>query len=316
VAGDLRKPDATAVSLPTDDQRELYSAYSQSYVTEANRRRTAFWIDLAFAVVAGCIAGLKVTDAAESAVDLLSSWSPPAALLWLTVRETRLLGDDKEHRRTAVRIQEQFDLTFWKADKWREVWNKLLCGDPVKQRTIKDLAFSYRSEPLAQEYWVDTSGITCNDAALLRIQQSTGWGAKGHVRYVRLNRVPALAALVLVILIALIADLAARETAAVLFAVAPFLVGRLQSTRDHGYLAQRREDLETHIQELLRTGLGARDVDVRAAQDELCRMRLEHRRIPSWLYNRYAGRDRATIDAAVAREAELVRSRNRAAKLA
>ena len=52
--------------------------------------------------------------------------------------------------------------------------------------------------------------------------------------------------------------------------------GRLQSARDHAALAHRREELESHIQEILRGPEPVGDADVRAAQDELCRMRLGH----------------------------------------
>jgi len=115
--------------------------------------------------------------------------------------------------------------------------------------------------------------------------QSAGWGAKGHARYARLNRVAGLGGLILVLTVTTIANFQAREIAAILFAVAPLLVGRLQSARDHAGLSRRREELESHIQELLGRGEGVDDEHVRAAQDELCRMRLEHRRIPKWVYN-------------------------------
>lgn len=205
--------------------------------------------------------------------------------------------------------QEQFDLTFWKGQRWRAAWNSVLYGKPVQQRVINDLALRYGGEPLNDNYWVDTSGITTNEAALLRIEQSAGWGAQAHSRYAKINRAAAIGGLILVLTLATIADLRARETAAMLFTVAPFLVGRLQSARDHAALARRREELESHIQEILRGTEPVGDADVRAAQDELCRMRLEHRRVPDWLYHRYVDRDRKAIDTAVARDAELVRSR-------
>jgi hypothetical protein len=297
------------VNNPTEEQRELFNAYSQSYETEANRRSTVFWVDFIFAVVAGVIAGLQAAAEAASILEFLTTWSPPAALFWLAVRETGLLSNDREHRRTAVTIQEQFDLTFWKGQRWRDAWNDILCGKPVQQRVINDLALGYRGESLRDDYWVDTSGIPANDAALLRVEQSAGWGAKGHSRYARVNRVAGLGGLILVLTVATIANFQAREIAAMLFAVAPFLVGRLQSAGDHAALARRREELESHIQELLRSGKDAGDADVRAAQDELCRMRLEHRRIPDWLYDRYADHDRKAIDTAVAQDVQLVRSR-------
>jgi hypothetical protein len=290
-----------------DEHRQLYRAYSQSYATEANRRRIAFWVDALFAAVATAIATLQALSTATPLLDFLAAWSPPAALLWLAIRETELLGDDKEQRRTAVAIQEQFDLTFWKNEAWRDAWNLLLCKR-VQQRVINELALAYRGEPMRDDYWVDTRQIDPNPAALLRIEQSAGWGAKGHSRYARLNRVAAIAGILVMLVVATIADFRTRETVAMLFAVAPLLVGRLQSARDHAALARRREEVESAIQERLRSNSDVSDGDVRAAQDELCRLRLEHRRIPKWLYARHAEHDRKTIDAAVARDADAVRA--------
>lgn len=301
-------------TTPTQEQHELYRAYSQSYATEANRRTVVFWIDVLFAGGAGLLAILRAFGTGEPTADFISTWSPPAALLWLAVRETGLLSDDKEHRRTAVMIQEQFDLTFWKGAGWRGAWNGVLCGKPLQQRVINELALSYRGEPVSDDYWVDTSGIPPNEAALLRIEQSAGWGAKGHHRYAKLNRIVGLGGLIVVLVPATIANLQAREIAAILFAVAPLLVGRLQSARDHDALSQRREDLECHIQDRLRDSEQIDVADVRAAQDELCRLRLEHRRIPKWLYDRFVNRDRIAIDAAIARDVEFVRSRVQASK--
>ena len=297
------------MSLLTDTQRELYRAYSQSYGTEANRRVIGFVVDVVFAAAAVAVTMMAIGDLSRSALDILASWSPPAVLLWLIVRETDLLGDDREHRRIAVTIQEQFDLTFWKSDNWQGGWNQLLCGDPIKPRTIRDLALSYDGEPLADDYWVDTSGVPANEAALLRIRQSAGWGAKGHSRYKRLNRTAVWAGFLIILAVALLLDLSTRDAAVVLMTVAPLLVGRLQSARAHASLAQRRETLERHIQKLLSSPTPTTERDVRIAQDELCRMRLENRRIPVWLYRRYAERDREAIDTAVVQDARLPRSR-------
>ena len=291
------------MSLLTDTQQELFRAYSQSYRTEANKRVIAFVVDAAFAAGAAAVTIMAIGDFWKSALDILASWSPPAVLLWLIVRETGLLNDDSNHRRTAVTIQEQFDLTFWKSDNWHEGWNQLLCGDPIKPRTIKDLASGYEGELLADDYWVDTSGVPANEAALLRIRQSAGWGAKGHSRYKRLNRTAAWIGFLIVLAAALLLDLSTRDAVVMLMAFAPLLVGRHQSARAHTSLAQRREKLERHIKKLLNSPTSPTEHDVRTAQDELCRMRLENRRIPEWLYNRYSTRDRDSIDAAIAHEA-------------
>lgn len=292
----------------TDTQHELYSAYSQSYRTEANKRVIAFGVDVMFAATAAAVTIMRIGELWESVLNILAIWLPPAVLLWLVVRETDLLSDDRQHRRTAVTIQEQFDLTFWKSDDWPEAWNRLLCGDPVEPRTIKELALDYEDEPLADGYWIDTSGLQENDATLLRIRQSAGWGAKGHVRCQRLNRSAAWIGLLIVVVVALLLDRSARDAAVVLMTVSPLLVGRHQSARAHASLAQRRETLERHIRNLLSSTTSATERDVRAAQDELCRMRFENRRIPEWLYNRYKERDRDAIDAAVAEDAMLLRS--------
>lgn len=308
MARTLRLADAAAVSPFTDEQHQLYRAYSQCYLAEANRRRLTFYIDLAFAVVATATAALVVTDTSQSVLEFLRTWSPSVVLLWLVIRESCLFGNDKEHRLTAVTIQEQFDLTFWKSNNWRDGWNHLLCGDPVQPRTINELSQHYQGESVADDYWIDTTGVPPNAAALLRIQQSSGWGAKGHARYSRLNITAAIAGVTVVVTAALVSDLRARDAATVLMATAPFLVGRVQSAREHKSLTLRRQRLERHIQRLLRGSVPATERDVRSAQDELFRMRLKRRRIPTHLYNRYATRDRGAIDKAVAQDAKSLRS--------
>ena len=62
---------------------ELYRAYSQCYATEANRRRIAFYIDLAFAIAALVLTTLTVAESAAGLVDSLNRWLPLAALFWL-----------------------------------------------------------------------------------------------------------------------------------------------------------------------------------------------------------------------------------------
>lgn len=291
------------MSAPTDDQRELYNAYSQSYAAEANRRAVTFWIDLGFAGLASIVAFLVVTHRAEGIATFLKDWTPVAALLWLTVRELLMPTPDRDHRRSAVMIQEQFDLTFWKGSSWLKSWNEILCGRPVQQRIIKDLARAFRGTPLDDGYWIGTDGIEANAAALLRIKQSAAWGATGHSRYSRLNRRCAIGVLVVLVTGAVIAGVSTRGTAAVLMGFAPFLVGRLQSAREQAALAKRREDLEEHVHGVLHGSRRVRDGDVRAAQDQLCRLRLEQRRVPGRLYLQYLERDRSTVDAALEREA-------------
>ena len=294
------------MSAYSDQQKDLYKAYSQSYRTETNLRVIVFVSDLMFMVIGIVIAVLRVAQMFEWLFDLLVTWSPVVALVWLVVRETDLLGVSKDHRQRAVRIQEQFDLTFWKPETWRENWNRLLCGLPIKPRTINELANNYKDEPIPDHYWVDTTGLQPNAAALLRIQQSAGWAAKGHARYNRLSTWVAVVSIVLVLSTVLLADLRTRDAVVVLMAAAPFPVGRIRRARAHRCLKDRREQLERYTQQLLRGANPVRERDVRAGQDELFRLRLENQKIPTWLYNRFSARDREAIDSAVVQEAKLL----------
>lgn len=298
MARSLRRQVASPLTTSTD-ALELYRAYGQCYATEANRRSLAFYVDLAFAIAALILTALTVGESAPALVDFLNTWLPLAALLWLAVREIEPISADKVHRREAVNIQEQFDLTFWKGSDWSRHWNRLLAGEPVQSRRIKQLAAANPTATLSSDYWVNTNGLAGNDAALFRIEQTAAWGAVGHRRYAKLNRWPAWVGMLAVLIGAVIVDVSARDTAAAMLSVAPFLVGRIQSARDHGALAERRELLERHIQGVLDPKRPSSDTDVRTAQAELYRIRIEHRRIPSWLYARYADRDRRHIDAAV-----------------
>jgi hypothetical protein len=293
------------------DREELYRAYSRSYATEANKRHIAFGVDLAFAVAALVLTVITAADWSPSTAEFLTTWLPLAALLWLVVRELNLLSSDMSHRRCAVNIQEQLDLTNWKGSAWASCWNRLLAGDPVPARTIKQLAIANPGAIMPTNYWVDTSGIPDNEAALFRAEQTAAWGAQGHHRYAVLNRVLSLVGLALVVVTALILDVSASETAAAVMAVAPFFVGRIQSGRAHASLADRRVLLEEHIQALLSPEDSSAEADVRSAQDELYRLRMEARRIPEWLYDRYAERDRASIDGAITAKVEEFRSRTK-----
>lgn len=286
----------------------LYQASSRCYATEAGGRRIAFGVDLVFAVAALVLTALTAAEWSPDSVDFLTTWLPLTALLWLVVREIGLISVDQEHRRNAVNIQEQLDLINWKRSDWTKYWNRLLAGEPVSARTIKQLASANPNAALPPDYWIDTIALPANDAALFRIEQTAAWGAEGHRRYAVLNRYPSLVGLVLVIVAAMILDVSARETAAAVMAIAPFLVGRIQSGREHAALAGRRVSLERHIQAVLDPERTSSDVDVRTAQDELYRLRMETRRIPRWLYNRYAERDRAAIDGTITARIEAFRA--------
>lgn len=293
-----------------DQQERLYRAYSQSYRSEATRRQWTFVVDVAFSALAVCIAVMAINDWSDELLDTLTKWSPFVALAWLVVRDAELLGEGKRFRRTAVTIQEQYDLTLWKAAEWRTQWNSLLCGDPTQPRIVEHLSNAYEGPSPAANYWVDTSGIPANEAALLRIRQSAGWSAKGHARYKRLTRPAAYIGASLIAAICLLLEMSTSDALAALMAAAPLLAGRLQSARAHGSVALRLEALERHIQELLYGPAIATEFDVRVAQDEMCRVRYENCRIPTWLYNRYVARDRDAIDRAVARDADHQRSKH------
>ena len=287
---------------------ELYRAYSRCYATEANRRHIAFGVDLVFAVAALALTVLTTAEWSPDTAEFLTTWLPLAALFWLVVREIGLISIDHGHRRSAVNIQEQLDLTNWEGSAWAKHWNRLLAGEHVATRTIKQLASANSNAAMPVDYWNDTTGLHSNDAALFRIEQTAAWGAEGHRRYARLNRYPSLVGLVLVVVAALILDVSARETAAAVIAIAPFLIGRIQSGREHAAFAGRRVALEQHIQGVLDPGHPSSDVDVRTAQDELYRLRMGTRRIPNWLYNRYAEHDRASIDGAITARIEAFRA--------
>ena len=287
---------------------ELYQAYSRCYATEANRRLFAFGIDIAFAIAALVLTVLTTAEWVLSAAEFLTTWLPLAALLWLVVREFGVLSIDVSHRRSAVNIQEQLDLINWKGNDWPNHWNQLLAGEPVTSRTIKQLSLARPNVTMPPDYWIDTTGLPGNDAALFRVEQTAAWGAEGHRRYALLNLYPSIGGLLVVVAVALIVDVSARETAAAIGAIAPFLVGRIQSSREHSSLAGRRELLERHIQAVLDPKRPSCENDVRAAQDELYRLRMETRRIPNWLYNYYAAGDRSSIVGALTTNVKVFRS--------
>lgn len=294
----LRKPNAAAVTPLTGEQEELYQAYSASYGSVGARRRYEFIVDGLFAFVALVIVSLSVFELAEDLRDTANRWIPLVTLLWLGVRESRVFGNPQAQRMEAVNLQEQFDLSFWKGQDWRSVWNGLLLASPVPRRTVKERAASFRGETISATYWVDTSALTASAAALARIMQSAGWGERGHRRYADLNSLASVAGLVVLVVYSAVGGLDTLDLAAATMAVAPILTGRRAAARAHRNLSQSRRDLEAHAEQLLLGPSLPSDQDVRSAQDELVRLRLEDRRIPEWLYRRYKERDEQSIDSA------------------
>ena len=293
----LRKPNAAAVTPLTGEQEELYQAYSASYGSVGAQRRNEFIVDGLFAFVALVIVGSSIFELAEHVRDAATRWIPLVTLLWLGLRESRVFGNPQAQRMEAVNLQEQFDLSFWKGQDWRLVWNELLLASPVPRRTVKERAASFRGETIDATYWVDTSALTDSAAALARIMQSAGWGERGHRRYADLNFAASVAVLVVLVVCSAVGGLDTLDLAAGTMAVAPILTGRLAAARAHRNLSQSRRDLEDHAEQLL-LGPSLPSDQVRSAQDELVRLRLEDRRIPEWLYRRYKDRDEQSIDSA------------------
>lgn len=60
--------------------------------------------------------------------------------MWLVVRETGIFSVDQVRRRNAVNIREQLDLVNWVGSDWAKYWNRLLAGEPIAPRQIKQLA--------------------------------------------------------------------------------------------------------------------------------------------------------------------------------
>lgn len=295
----------------TDDQVELYRAYSASYRAAGSRRFVEFAVDFVFAGLALLIVLSSVFEVANEAREDLSSYLPLLALGWLCLREAKLFGDPVARRSQAVNIQEQFDLSFWKPDGIDDEWNSLLCGPAIPRRTVKELAADYRGETIGADYWVDTAALAPTTGALVRILQSSGWGERGHRRYARLNHAAVVLGVAAVMLVGALANLDTLDLAAVAMAVAPPLLGRLNAARAHRALAHSRKTLESHVTAILNDPRRpVRDQDVRAGQDELVRLRLADRRIPEWLYRRYQERDQAAIDTAISELLDKLRARN------
>lgn len=175
VARDLRRTDAASVTFRRTQQSS--TAYSQCYAIEANRRRAAFYIDLVLAIAALVLTTLTVAeswspDPWTSSTDGYPSLRVPGA------RPARDRADrDKRHRREsqhpgAVRS------VLLKDSSWPQHWNRLLAGEPIPTRTIKQLAAANQNQMFTADYWVNTDGLPDNDAALFRIEQTAAWGSR------------------------------------------------------------------------------------------------------------------------------------------
>lgn len=292
-----------------DEARTLYRAYSASYQTEAKVRNVKFFIDVAFAIVAALVVALRIAGNDGLFYRFLTEWMPFVSVCWLIARETGLFPDAGADRRAAVAIQQRFDLRCRLGDDWRQWWNELLLGDPPLDREVNALAATFTGTDVDDDYFVDTTNLVPNTAALLRVEQSAAWAALGHRRYASWNRRGASAAIAIVVLACAIASLDLRASAAVAMSMSSLVVGRLQSARLHEGLADRRCRLERYAQHLVDSvAAGPTDDETINALDELCRLRLVHRRIPNWLYQRHQAEDSVAVDGAVGAHAKRLRT--------
>lgn len=283
-------PDTSTTPAAVGEQKRLYAAYCTGYAKEANRRVLLFAVDASIA-----LGGLGLALAARDGSAL-----GVVGVGWLLVREIPFFVDPDPWRKTAATIQEQFDLSFSRPD-WTSIWNQLRCGPPVRDHEVRKLAAAHNGPELAHDYWVDTTGLPPNTAALLRVLQCAAWGTECHRRYSRINYAAVGLAILGLVLAALRLDLTTWEAlATVAVPCVPFLLGRLQAARRHSDLAQRRGDLYDHITGTLeQVTTDAGTASVRAAQDALYDLRLAHSRIPPQLFNRYRDKDQAAIDTSI-----------------
>ncbi len=283
-----------------DDQRRLYRAYSYWYGKEANLRRTIFICDAAFAA---CGLGLAVwTTVVGSPPEVVSKAAAAGAITWLLTRELIARRGASSARRTAVKIQQRFDLSFY--GPWKDHWNQLLLGQPLPEPSVRDAAERYQGNNVPDDYWVDTTGLSNEQGALARAYQTAIWGAGLHCEYAALTMKATGVLLAGIVVTLLISDVGLLTAAPVIITIAPLLVGRVQSSIHHRELANRRQVLAVYASEQIE----AADLDVsavRLAQDEVARLRLADRRTPEWLYE---GRRQAYIGTHDTSAADLVRS--------
>jgi hypothetical protein len=283
-----------------DDQRRLYRAYSYWYGKEANLRRTIFICDVAFAAVGF---GLAVwTTVVGPTPEVVSKVTAAGGVTWLLGRELIARRGASAARRTAVKIQQRFDLSFY--GPWKEHWNPLLLGPPIPEPSTRDAAKRYDGDDVPDDYWVDTTGLNDEQGALARTYQTAIWGAGLHGEYAALTIKVTGVLLAVIVITLLTSDVGLLTAAPAIITIAPLLVGRVQSSIHHRELANRRQTLATYASnEIEASSLGVSSV--RLAQDEVARLRLADRRTPQWLYDM---RRKSYLETHDTSAADLVRS--------
>jgi hypothetical protein len=279
----------------TDEQQRLFRAYSAAYGLENKHRTFVIAVDGLFAVL-GVVFALAGSDTA-----LLVA----AALAWLLIRSYPDFLKPDKHRREAVAIQEQFDLSFGGVQS-----NEALWGGPPQPHRIDRLAARCRELSVDEDYWVNTKGLPDRVGALLRQKQSAAWAQDGHERYARFNMAVVAVAVFALAALAWTLDLDFADALVAVFApAAPLLVGRVQSAQRNRAHSGERKEIDQSITDVLTPGGPDPPATfVRAIQDRLYYLRLGGR-IPTWFYKLFKTSDQNTIDVSVQRLADDLRSR-------
>lgn len=287
------------------EQQRLYRAYSHWYSKESNLRRKIFVTDVLLAI-AGL--GLAIWAHSSSPPTLLGQLAAACGLVWLLARELAVRRGASEARRTAVNIQQRFDLSFY--GDWEDHWNRLLLGEPAPEHEIRQAHARHRGRDVEDDYWVDTVGLRPEKAAIARSYQTAIWGAGLHGEYAELTMKATWAFAMIIVIALLVSDIGLLTASPAIFAVAPLLVGRTQSAAHHRELESRRNALAKYAKEQIRSP-EVRVAAVRLAQDEMARLRLIDRRTPQWLYDKRRQAYKGTHDTSAA---DLVSSERRASQ--
>ncbi len=279
----------------TDEQRRLFRAYSAAYGLESSHRTFVIAVDGVFAAL-GVVFALSGWDTAVLVA---------AALAWLLIRSYPDFLKPDKHRREAVTIQEQFDLSFGGVQP-----NEALWGRPAQAHRIDRLAARCRDLSVDEDYWVNTEGLPDRVGALLRQKQSAAWAQDGHERYARFNMAVVAVAVVALAALAWVLDLDFADALVAVFApAAPLLVGRVQSAqRNRAHSGERKEIDESITDVLAQDHPDPPPTLVRSIQDRLYYLRLGGR-IPTWFYKLFKTSDQETIDVSVQRLADELRGR-------
>jgi hypothetical protein len=229
-------------------------------------------------------------------------WLGVLAGAWVLLGRTVIAWRDDQNVRTAVTIQEEFDIGLFDLD-----WNEALAGPKVAHEDIYSAARKIGKEKRLtklRNWYPDADRVPWPLNVVLCQRSSAVWGRREHFRYAYVVLTAGIAWFVFGLIIFSVAHVSLADYLVIVFLPSqPAFLDTIDLFRGHLGMARNKHVLENQTTKLWENGshsLGSvTEQDCREVQDQAYRLRRSGMQVPQIVYNILRNQDEDAMRAAV-----------------